>query len=95
MNILNRKPLKFRSSATRDLCQASKRSSLKFKCGNKTGYFGVKLRTDGRFDAYISVDGKKIYCGMSSTAAGAAIAYDRKAIEIFGELAVLNFGGFE
>jgi hypothetical protein len=41
--------------------------------------------------AYICVDGKTIYLGTRTTEVLAAKLYDRKALEIFGEKALLNF----
>jgi hypothetical protein len=61
---------------------------------NSHGYKGIKF--DGRrrlapWQAYIGHLGKRIYLGNYATAEEAARAYDKKALEIFGEFAVLNF----
>ena len=63
---------------------------------NQTGYIGVVRRTDGRssgtrYRAYVSHKGKTYFCGMYGTPAEAARAHDRKAIELQGEFANLNF----
>ena len=61
---------------------------------NSTGFKGVYKTGDSKLNPYsakIQKD-KKVYClGHYKTAEGAARAYDRKAIELFGEYAVLNF----
>ncbi|NTU68943.1 MAG: hypothetical protein HGB02_08700 [Chlorobiaceae bacterium] len=61
---------------------------------NKTGFLGVKhnKRSD-RYDAFIRVPGRKekVYCGGGKTAEDAARKYDRKAVEMFGVDAVVNF----
>lgn len=44
-----------------------------------------------RWFAEICVNGKHTYIGRFKTALAGAIAYDRKAIDAFGDIAVLNF----
>jgi hypothetical protein len=61
---------------------------------NKTGFRGVKWHSRSNvFEAWIRVPGKKnkLYIGRSSTAEGAAIKYDEKARELFGDDAITNF----
>ncbi len=59
---------------------------------NKSGYKGVSPRPAGKFRAMISKDNKDYVIGNTFlTAKEAARAYDSKAIELFGEFAVLNF----
>jgi hypothetical protein len=57
---------------------------------NTTGYKGVK-RSRGKFRATIQFRKKDIHLGHFSTAEQAARAYDKKARELFGEFARLNF----
>ena len=61
---------------------------------NSTGYKGVYKAGDSKLNPYsakIQKDGK-VYClGHYGTAEEAARAYDKKAIELFEEFAVLNF----
>ena len=61
---------------------------------NSTGFKGVYKTGDSKLNPYsakIQKDGK-VYClGHYSAAEEAARSYDRKAIELFGEFAVLNF----
>jgi hypothetical protein len=52
----------------------------------KGGVYKNKLR----FTACIRKDGKKVYIGHFSTPQEAQDAYDKKAIELFGEFALTN-----
>jgi hypothetical protein len=64
------------------------------KKSNKTGFLGVKYhQKDKCFLAYIRVHGRKekVYCGRGKTPEEAARKYDAKAIELYGDGAVLNF----
>lgn len=59
---------------------------------NKLGFKGVaKVTNCSKFQAHICKDFKKIYLGSFSTPEEAAKEYDKKAIELFGEFAQLNF----
>jgi len=60
---------------------------------NKSGYKGVTQYEDGRrWEASIWLDGHKHkYIGVFESAMDAALAYDKSAIEFFGEFARLNF----
>lgn len=65
---------------------------------NRTGFLGVKwIERHQRFYAFIrdhrTGQGRKVYCGSGKTAEEAARAYDRKARELYGDKAVLNFPG--
>lgn len=67
------------------------------KRGN-TGYTGVceifnKSSGLVRYRAYIRGHNKRLYLGTYATAEEAAVVRDRKAIELHGEFAVLNFPG--
>lgn len=57
---------------------------------NTSGYKGVCF-TDGKYRAQIQYAGKTINIGAYSTADEAARAYDKKAAELFGDFAYLNF----
>jgi hypothetical protein len=58
---------------------------------NPAGFRGVTLyRRLGRFSAQITKDGQHFYLGLFNTPTAAARAYDRKAIELYGEHAVTN-----
>ena len=58
---------------------------------NTSGYRGVTWHKQaGKWVAQIIVDGKCISCGVYDDKKEAAIAYDKKAIELFGEFARTN-----
>lgn len=53
---------------------------------NKSGYVGVHLHSaTGKYQAQISVNGKKQYLGLFSTAEDAAIAYNNASLLIYGD----------
>lgn len=59
---------------------------------SESGFFGVWLiRTTGKWGASIGFNNKMIYIGQYDTAVDAALAYDRKAIELRGPITHLNF----
>jgi HNH endonuclease len=58
---------------------------------NQTGYRGVsKIWKSDRFSAQIEFQGKTMYLGSFDKASQAAKRYNKKAIELFGEFAILN-----
>ncbi len=59
------------------------------KSNNKTGFTGVYAENK-RYRAIISIDGKAVHIGMFNTAKEAALAYNIKAKEVFGERARIN-----
>ncbi|NLR92602.1 Pathogenesis-related transcriptional factor and ERF protein [Flammeovirga agarivorans] len=56
---------------------------------NKTGYIGV-LKEKNRYKAVIYKDRKPIFLGSYTTAEEAALAYNKKSIELFGKTRNLN-----
>ena len=59
---------------------------------NKNGFRGITQHRNGnRWTASILFNRRRIYLGLYKNQKEAAIAYDSKAKEIFGEFAVLNF----
>ncbi len=64
-------------------------ASRKRKTTSKTGYTGV-YREGRRFRAVISVNGQSLHLGMFDTAEEAALAYNKKSRELFGEDGKLN-----
>lgn len=65
------------------------------KVKNKAGFKGVKFMTDHArikpWEASIHKNGKYYYIGAFKTAEEAAKAYDKKALELYGEYAKTNF----
>lgn len=59
---------------------------------NTSGFKGV-TRHRGKWQASVETGGKCHYCGLFTDLAEAARAYDRKAVELFGEFACLNLPG--
>jgi hypothetical protein len=64
-------------------------SSRKRKTSSKTGYTGV-YQENNRFRAVISIHGKSVHIGMFDTAEEAALAYNKKSKEIYGDKGKLN-----
>jgi hypothetical protein len=60
------------------------------KEGKVSKYIGV-FRRDGKWGARLAYNGKQQHIGMFDTEIEAAMARDRKAIEVVGEYAKLNF----
>lgn len=59
-------------------------SSRKRKTSSKTGYTGV-YQENNRYRAVISINRKSVHIGMFDTAEEAALAYNKKSKEIYGE----------
>ena len=59
-------------------------SSRKRKTSSKTGYTGV-YKENNRYRAVISIDRKSVHIGMFDTAEEAALAYNKKSKEIYGD----------
>lgn len=64
-------------------------ASRKRKTSSKTGYTGV-YKENKRFRAVISKKGKSMHLGMFDTAEEAALAYNKKSRELFGEDGKIN-----
>jgi hypothetical protein len=96
---INGNPLDNRKENLR-VCTNSENQMNRGKQGNnKSGYKGIRHMKDKRminelskpWQAKIQLNRKKIHLGMYKTKEEAARAYDKKAIELFGEFAQLNF----
>jgi hypothetical protein len=85
---INRDKQDNRISNLREATRTQNQANL-FKT-NKSGFKGVHMRPSGTFYAHIGNNGKQHYIGSYKTANEAAIAYNKKAIELFGEFAALN-----
>lgn len=64
-------------------------ASRKRKTSSRVGYTGV-YKENNRYRAVISVGRKTIHIGMYGTAEEAALAYNRKSRELFGENGKIN-----
>ncbi len=64
-------------------------ASRKRKTSSKTGYTGV-YRENKRYRAVISIKGKSMHLGMYDTPEEAALAYNKKSRELFGDDGKIN-----
>lgn len=73
-------------------CTWQQNAANKFSPPAPSGFRGVhKLKSNGRFTAHIRHFMSQRHLGTFDTAELAAAAYDRAAVEAFGEFAILNF----
>ena len=88
---INGNPLDNRKCNLRVVSHQQNCFNRKLSKNNSTGYKGVSLyKPNGKFKAYIKVNYKQIVLGYYDTAEEAAEAYNKAAIEYFGEYARLN-----
>lgn len=75
------------------LCNHAENSRNRKKNKNNTvGYKGVSFdKSHNIFRVDISVEGKRVFVGNYKKQEEAALAYDKKAKELYGEFANLNF----
>lgn len=64
-------------------------ASRKRKTSSKVGYTGV-YKENNRYRAVISIDRKSVHIGMFATAEEAALAYNKKSRELYGENGKVN-----
>ena len=94
---INGDPLDNRKSNLRICTKAQNSQNKKLRSDSASGFKGVYQRMSGRFEAYIgdpnspSTNKRSIKLGIFSSAEEAARAYDKKAIELYGEFAYTNF----
>jgi len=74
----------------RKCTQSQNAANSESRTGSSSQYKGVSVFRD-KWAADIRINNKTIHLGIFSTEHGAAMAYDRKAIELFGEFARTNF----
>jgi HNH endonuclease len=68
------------------------RNRVKTTAKRSSRYKGVSFyKQTKRWGAYIRINGKHTYIGYYADEQSAARAYDRKAIELYGDFACLNF----
>jgi hypothetical protein len=80
-----------RDENLRVVTRAQNRCHNRARQGSIQPYKGVRSRKRGTFMARVTFEGVEHYLGTFATAKDAAIAYDKKALELFGEMAHLNF----
>ena len=78
-------------SNLRKASQTEQNQNQAKKSNNKCGLKGVRQHASGLWHAYIKVNGKQKSLKYYKTKEEAAQAYDKAAIEHFGEFARLNF----
>ncbi len=87
----NRNTLDNRKTNLRICSKAeNNRNSKKNIRGTSSIYKGVTKRPSGRFGVYINYNKKPLCLGTYDTEKEAAIVYNNKAVELFGEYANLN-----
>lgn len=64
-------------------------ASRQRKTSSKTGYTGV-YKENNRYRAVISIDRKSVHIGMFDTPEEAALAYNKKSKELYGEDGKIN-----
>jgi hypothetical protein len=74
------------------ICDSSlNAANKKVQRGKKSSkYKGVFKRSSGKFRVIIGFKNKTIHCGQYDTEDEAALVYNKKATELFGEFANLN-----
>ena len=75
------------------ICNLSEnaQNARKPKHGKTSKYKGVSVRkSTNKYHSYIMLNQKRIHIGYFTNEIDAAIAYNKKAIELFGEFACLN-----
>jgi len=90
---INRNPLDNRKQNLRICTYAENLRNSQKQHNNTSGYIGVHKKFKNRekcWYAQIGYNTKKIYIGVFKTKEEAAIAYNKKAKELFGDFAVLN-----
>lgn len=74
------------------ICTAAENARNRRKTGRRctSEFKGVRELSAGRWAASIKADGEVNHLGVFQSALDAALAYDRAAISLFGDFAVLN-----
>lgn len=83
---INRVPSDNRRANLRFVPRSKNRVNSGRRSDNRTGFKGVCFdKGKGKFMAYVTKDRKAMFIGRFDAAEEAARAYDRKAVELFGE----------
>jgi hypothetical protein len=91
---VNGDPLDNRKKNLRICTRPENCRNKKVRSDSRSGYKGVEMRSSSRFRAYIGNPNQKsrhMHLGTYDTPEEAARVYDKRAIELYGEFALLNF----
>lgn len=88
---INGNKLDNRSANLRECSNSENSQSRRRKVPSSSGFRGVSVKPNGKFEAAITINYKKTYIGFFGSAEEAARAYDKKAIELHRSFAGLNF----
>ena len=86
----DRDGLNCQKSNLRPCTKSQNAMNQKIQSGCSSKYKGVSVRKNGRISAKIKINQKQIGLGDFKTEELAALAYNKKAVELFGEFAKLN-----
>ena len=74
-----------------NLCYRTRKAAMRQrKTSSKLGYTGVFLDVDGNYRAMISIDRRMTHIGLFPTVEEAAMAYNKKSRELYGEDGKIN-----
>jgi len=89
---INHNKLDNRKCNLRNCTRTQNQVNIAYKTSERNPYRGVEKRCQ-KYRAHIFIDNKTVYLGTHKNAEDAARAYDVKAVEMWGEFAITNFGG--
>jgi hypothetical protein len=81
-------PLNNRIENLRLATQSQNSINTKVPKNNTTGYKGVLTTPNGKFQARLGYQGKKLYLGLFKTAEEAAECVRQKSLELYGEFTI-------
>jgi hypothetical protein len=88
---INGNTLDNRKSNLRVVTHSENMKNRKLNSNSKTGYKGVCYdKLNGMYHVTLRYNGKKVFLGRYKNVVDAALAYNRGALEYFGEFARLN-----
>ena len=89
---IDRNVLNNRKENLRDCSNAENLRNKGLQSNNTSGFKGVYWNKNrNKFQAQIKYNGKNFYLGLYDTLKEGAAAYDRAAVELYGDFAKLNF----
>jgi hypothetical protein len=83
-------PLNNKIENLRICTQIENRQNSKLSKNNTTGYRGIVKTPNGKYQARLTVDGKKLYLGLFNTPEEAFNCVEQKRKELYGEFAILR-----